>query len=47
MLWLSLLVLMLIVAAAPAISMYVEHRSGRETPPVSAGAPVGDSLTKR
>ncbi|MEI8165763.1 MAG: hypothetical protein WCG26_05270 [Chloroflexales bacterium] len=25
MLWLSLLVLMLVVAAAPGVSMYVEH----------------------
>jgi hypothetical protein len=47
MLWLSLLVLMLIVAAAPGISMYVEHRSGAAPPPVSAGAPAGDPIPER
>nr|WP_274378137.1 hypothetical protein [Oscillochloris trichoides] len=28
MFWLSLLVLMILVASAPGISMYVEHRNG-------------------
>jgi hypothetical protein len=48
MLWLSLLVLMLLVSAAPGISMYVEHRSGASRAPVSAGSPAGgESLPDR
>jgi hypothetical protein len=47
MLWISLLVLMLVVAAAPGISMYVEHRVGGTTPPVSATSPAGDPLPER
>jgi hypothetical protein len=41
MLWLSLLVLMLLVSAAPGISMYVEYRSGVARTPVNAGSPTG------
>jgi hypothetical protein len=41
MLWLSLLVLMLLVSAAPGISMYVEYRSGAARTPVNAGSPTG------
>jgi hypothetical protein len=47
MFWLILLALMLLVAAAPGISMYVEHRSGANAPPVNTGAPAGEPLPKR
>lgn len=48
MLWLSLLVLMLLIAAAPGISIYVEHRSSvgsiSANPSARSG---GDPLSKR
>lgn len=48
MLWLSLLVLMLLIAAAPGISMYVEHRSDTARHPANASSSTGaDPLPKR
>ena len=48
MLWLSLLVLMLLIAAAPGISMYVEHRSSASSAPAAPSATSGaDPLPKR
>ncbi|MBX0329079.1 hypothetical protein K2Z83_15480 [Oscillochloris sp. ZM17-4] len=48
MLWLSLLVLMLLIAAAPGISIYVEHRSDAARPSVNASPSTGaDPLPKR
>ena len=47
MLWLSFLVLMLLVSAAPGISMYVEYRSGAARSPVSAGPSTGEPLPER
>jgi hypothetical protein len=42
MLWLSLLVLMLLISAAPGISIYVEHRANAgaraDTPTTALGA---------
>ena len=45
MVWLSLLVLMILVAAAPGISIYVEHMRGsaNETSPAGAlSEPFGE-----
>jgi hypothetical protein len=48
MFWLSLLVLMLLIAAAPGISMYVEYRSDAARPAANASpATGGDPLPKR
>jgi hypothetical protein len=48
MFWLSLLVLMLLIAAAPGISIYVEHRSSVGAPSVTTGPSTGgDALPKR
>lgn len=48
MFWLSLLVLMLLIAAAPGISMYVEHRSGIGGAPNTPSTPgSGDPFPKR
>ncbi len=41
MLWLSLLVLMLLVSAAPGISIYVEHRSGLARTSAHTDSPTG------
>jgi hypothetical protein len=48
MFWLSLLVLMLLIAAAPGISMYVEHRNSAASPSVNPGPTAGaEPLPKR
>lgn len=44
MLWLSLLVLMLLVSAAPGISIYVEHRSGMARTSANTVAPTGGEV---
>jgi hypothetical protein len=48
MLWLSLLVLMLLISAAPGISIYVEHRSNTARASIHSGAsPSSEPLPER